>query len=121
MNSAQINTIMSCKGGGTDFDEAFKLAAQITEKYIANSLVVFIFMTDGGASYPSKGIAALQKLQKFYPNKLKYAGIQLNCKAQVMKTIATELKGKTGVAYNPDQLTELFKRSVEVIQYREGI
>jgi hypothetical protein len=36
-----------------------------------------------------------------------------------MKTIATELKGTTGVAYNPEQLTELFKKSVEVIQYRE--
>ena len=36
-----------------------------------------------------------------------------------MKKIASELKGTTGVAYNPGQLTELFKKSVEVIQYRE--
>ena len=32
-----------------------------------------------------------------------------------MKTIATELKGTNGQAYNPEQLTALFKKSVEVI------
>ena len=32
-----------------------------------------------------------------------------------MKTMAAELNGTTGVAYNPEQLTDLFKKSVEVI------
>ena len=38
---------MPCEGGITDFDSAFQLAADLAEKYIASSLVVFIFMTDG--------------------------------------------------------------------------
>ena len=51
------------------------MAAGLASKYIESSIVVFIFMTDGGANYPAAGISALKKLQNTYPNKLKYAGI----------------------------------------------
>ena len=95
------------------------MAAQIAVKYIASSIIVFIFMTDGGASYPTSGIQALKKLQSNYPNKMKYAGIEFNSNVGVMKTICQELKGQTGVAYNPEQLTDLFSKSIEVIEYRE--
>ena len=95
------------------------MAAQIAGSYITNSTVVFIFMTDGGASYPSNGIQALRNLQSRYPNKMKYAGIEFNSNVPVMNTICQELKGQTGVAYNPEQLTDLFYKSLEVIEYRE--
>ncbi len=36
-----------------------------------------------------------------------------------MKEIASELKGTTGSAYNPEELTNLFFKSIEVIEYRE--
>jgi hypothetical protein len=36
-----------------------------------------------------------------------------------MNTIAADLKGKSSVAYNPDDLTVLFMKSIEVIEYRE--
>ena len=78
------------------------MAAGIATNYIANSTVVFIFMTDGGASYPSAGIKALKDLMVKHPNKFKYAGIEFNINAPVMKTIAAELNGKTGTAYNPE-------------------
>ena len=66
---------MPCRGGGTLFNPPFNLAATLAGKYIPNAIVVFIFMTDGGASFPTNGIAALKRLQATYPNKLKYAGI----------------------------------------------
>ena len=62
-------------GGGTNFDAPFNIAAALAEKYITSSSVVFIFMTDGGASYPAKGVAAMKKLRSIYPNKFTYAGI----------------------------------------------
>lgn len=36
-----------------------------------------------------------------------------------MKDIAMTLNGTNGMAHDPEELTELFKRSVEVIEYRE--
>ena len=66
---------MPFRSGGTDFDPPFNMAAGLASKYIESSIVVFIFMTDGGANYPAAGISALKKLQNTYPNKLKYAGI----------------------------------------------
>lgn len=51
------------------------MAATIAEKYIEKALIVFIFMTDGEASYPAKGVQSLRKLQLKFSNKLKYAGI----------------------------------------------
>ena len=66
---------MPFRSGGTDFDPPFNMAANLATKYINNSIVIFIFMTDGGANYPTNGIAAMKRLQSTYPNKLKYAGI----------------------------------------------
>ena len=75
LNPTQVNTNVPFKSGGTNFDPPFNMAASLATKYIVNSIVVFIFMTDGGAGLPTNGIAALKKLQTTYPNKLKYAGI----------------------------------------------
>lgn len=72
---SQISTNMSCLGGGTYFDPPFEMAAKLATKYIEKAIVVFIFMTDGGAGYPFNGIQSLKRLQQAYPNKLKYAGI----------------------------------------------
>lgn len=36
-----------------------------------------------------------------------------------MDDMATALQGKSNVAYSPDQLTDLFMKSIEVIEYRE--
>jgi hypothetical protein len=38
---------------------------------------------------------------------------------RVMDDMATALQGKSNVAYSPDQLTDLFMKSIEVIEYRE--
>jgi hypothetical protein len=61
----------------------------------------------------------LKKHQLDHPGKLKYVGIEFNSSSQVLKTIAVELKGISGVAYNPEQLTDLFLKSIEVIDYNE--
>jgi hypothetical protein len=50
---SKVNTNPPFKGGGTNFALPFSKAAEIAGKYISNSVIVFIFMTDGGASYPS--------------------------------------------------------------------
>ena len=52
------------------------LAADLALKYIDNSIVVFIFMTDGCAGYPSNSIQKMKNLQANYQDKLFYAGIQ---------------------------------------------
>ena len=117
-NPSQVNPNLSFRGGGTDFDPPFNEAARIARKYIDNSIIVFIFMTDGGASYPTNGVQALKSLQMVHPNKLHYSGIQFNCNQQVMKLIATQLKGTSGIAYNPDQLSTLFKRSIQIVEFK---
>ena len=70
-----MNTNPDFIGGGTDFNNPFNKAAQIATKYIADATIVLIFMTDGYAEYPKKGIQALQNLQTRYPDKFKYSGI----------------------------------------------
>lgn len=37
-----------------------------------------------------------------------------------MKKIATELKGKSGVARNAEELTSQFAAGIEIIEYRES-
>jgi hypothetical protein len=39
-------------------------------KYVANSKIKFIFMTDGGDSYPSTQVDKINALKKQYPNKI---------------------------------------------------
>jgi hypothetical protein len=95
------------------------MAANLAQKYITNSIVLFIFMTDGGSSYPTAGVQKLRNIQANNPNKFKYAGIEFNNGSQVMKDIARDLNGKTGVAYNAEELTGLFLKSIEIIEYRE--
>jgi hypothetical protein len=51
---------LSFRGGGTVFDPPFIEAARLAKKYIDQSIIVFIFMTDGGASFPTNGIKALK-------------------------------------------------------------
>ena len=46
--------------GGTDFEAAFRQAYDVANSYIHQETIIFIFMTDGGASYPSKSIALFQ-------------------------------------------------------------
>ena len=59
MNPDSI-TKPSYTGGGTDFDNPFNKTVELARRYINNSTVVFIFMTDGQASYPTKGIDDLK-------------------------------------------------------------
>jgi uncharacterized protein YegL len=58
----QINQNIPFSSGGTNFDPPFNMAASLAAKYIQESAVVFICMTDG-ASYPTQGVRALKKLQ----------------------------------------------------------
>ena len=92
----QINpdTSISC-GGGTDFDPTFDYVAQISATYIQSATIVFIFMTDGGSSYPKRGVDAMKQLQAQHPKKFKYTGIEFQSDADVMKEICAELKGTT--------------------------
>lgn len=47
-----MQTDLPCKEGGTNFDPPFNSVATLAAKYITNATIVFIFMTDGGASLP---------------------------------------------------------------------
>ncbi len=115
----QINQNIPFSSGGTNFDPPFNMAASLAAKYIQESAVVFICMADGETSYPTEGIRALKKLQADNPEKLYYAGIEFGGKLHVMNIIAAELKGKSNIAYTPEDLTVLFMKSIEAIDYRE--
>ena len=117
---ASVNTHPAYRGGGTNFNEPFEMAATIAERYIDKAIVLFIFMTDGGARYPASGMNSLRKLQADHPGKLRYSGIEFSTHVPILKTIAAELNGKTGVAFNAEELTDLFLKSIEVIEYREN-
>lgn len=72
---SQVNTNPQYGGGGTIFDPPFNEAARIAASYIDHATIVFIFMTDGGSSFPNEGVKALKRLQSSHPNKFHYAGI----------------------------------------------
>jgi hypothetical protein len=58
-------------------------------------------------------------LQADNPGKLHYAGIEFGGKVPLMDIIAADLKGKSNIAYTPEDLTVLFMKSIEAIDYRE--
>ena len=70
-----VNTNPNFTNGGTSFDPPFDKAADLAQKYINSSIVLFIFMTDGEAQYPVSGIQRLKAIQANNPTRLKYAGI----------------------------------------------
>ena len=76
----QINTSIPFGNGGTNFDPPFNMAASLATKYIQQSTISFIFMTDGGALYPTNGIQTIKRLQSSNPNKLFYYGIEFGGK-----------------------------------------
>lgn len=71
----KITKNLGYSGGGTNFDPPFIEAASIAARYINDAVIVFIFMTDGEAPYPTKGMEAFKKLKAKYGNRLKYSGI----------------------------------------------
>ena len=112
-------------GGGTNFEYPFLMAAEMAEKYIEDSFIVFIFMTDGSAVFPVKGTTALKKLQSDHPKKFYYIGIEnhqhLNkneLDPEMMKAISEKLNGWNLAAFDPTELERCFNSSVEVIRYR---
>lgn len=62
-------------GRGTDFEAAFREAYNVANRYIRQETVIFIFMTDGGATYPQTSIRLLEGLMTNYPKKFTYSGI----------------------------------------------
>ena len=51
------------------------MAVEIAKKYIKDAVIGFIFMTDGAASLPTKGIDDIKELQIKYPRKMTYFGV----------------------------------------------
>ena len=76
-------------------------------------------MTDGGASYPSQGIANFQSMMHQFPKKFIYSGIQFQCSNSVMGNISTALQGRTLKASNFGELVQAYQQCIEIIAYRE--
>ena len=90
-NQIDVNSIPFICGADTDFEGPFKLAYDIANNYIKQETIIFVFMTDGLASYPSKSIELLESLMNKYPNKFKYSGIEFKSDVREMKQISTAL------------------------------
>ncbi len=45
------------------------------QRYVQGAKIRFIFMTDGGDSYPSTQVSSIKSLKNLYPNKIEYYGI----------------------------------------------
>jgi len=45
-------------------------------KYVTSAKIRYIFMTDGGDSYPSAQVTQIKSLRNSYPNKIEYSGIE---------------------------------------------
>lgn len=80
-------------------------------KYIVNSKIKFIFMTDGGCSYPDTQIQKIKQLKIGYPNKIEYYGIEFQCSGDVMNQISQQLEGKNTVSHTADNLTNNYLES----------
>lgn len=63
------------KSGGTYFEPVFNAAYSIASKTINKEMIIFIFMTDGYAEYPTNGINNFTQMMNQYPKKFVYQGI----------------------------------------------
>ena len=122
----EVTMNLQCAGGeGITFEKPFQKAAEYANKYIEDAIIGFIFMTDGKDDYPRIGVRQLKSIQEKYRSKWYYNGI-LSGEAgekgqQTLMNIAMELRGNTDRAYNPEQLTRLFTKSVEFIEAKKRV
>ena len=105
-------------GGGTYFEPVFQAAYNIAQKTIQNEIILFIFMTDGGSSYPSNEVSQFQQMMKQYPKRFIYSGIECNCSSSVMKNIESALQGRNYVANNLQELLGAYESAIEIIAYK---
>lgn len=77
-------------------------------KYVGGAKIKYIFMTDGGDSYPSTQVNQIRLLQNSNPGKIEYYGIEFQTSGETMKNISKELHGSNKISYNVSQLTSAY-------------
>lgn len=80
--------------------------------YVSASKIKFIFMTDGGDSYPMEEVNLIKELKNKNPNRIEYSGIEFKVSGHTMKLISSELGGTNTISYNTAQLASAY---IEII------
>lgn len=69
-----VNTNIKPRYGGNNFNDTFTKVNSLVQKYKGVN-IKFIFMTDGGCSFPSAQVQALKTFKNTAGNNLEYYGI----------------------------------------------
>lgn len=56
-------------------------------KYVGGAKINFVFMTDGGDSYPSSQVSQIKDLKNKNPDKIDYFGVEFQTSGQTMVLI----------------------------------
>lgn len=70
VSPSQVNFRVFPRLGGNNFLDTFSKAYKIMNEWVGHSKIKFIFMTDGGCSYPSTAISMIKMLQMRNPDKI---------------------------------------------------
>jgi hypothetical protein len=85
-------------------------------KFVGGAKIKYIFMTDGGDSYPSAQTNQIKILKNANPGKIEYYGIEFQTSGDTMKLISKELDGSNKISYNVAQLTSTY---LEIINRKD--
>jgi hypothetical protein len=97
-------------GGGTAYTPVFQNFLNMSKKYLVDksSTIKLVFMTDGGAEYPTAPLQQLKLLQLQEPGRIDFYSVEFGCNTDMMKQITRELNGKNTVPSNMNELVNVF-------------
>ena len=111
---------LSFQGQGTCFETAFANGFEIIKRITLND-IVFLFMTDGKANYPTASLNLIKNYIKgpdFQSMNIKFNfhAIGFHCRSDILKQIAVEMEGATHFAQDEVSLTETY---IEILNSKE--
>ena len=112
-NPNDVNVdILQFKGKGTDFELALNSANHLLDKCTHN-IIDIIFMTDGEASFPEKGVKYINMFKNVNTKKkILFNTIEFQCNNGMMDRLNKALEGKKYCAQNGEQLMNVYREIV---------
>ncbi len=110
---SSVNLNIKPRYQGNNFADTFEKAYNLMTKYVNESKIKFVFMTDGGAIYPLAQVNQIKVLKNAYPDKIQYFGIEFQTNGDTMKLISKELDGKNSITHTATELTQAFTEIID--------